>query len=46
MYVISLQWRPPDHYGGVVNIMATIVRDYAAYWTGVQSTQVMVGERE
>ena len=33
MYVISLQWKPPDHYHVVVNIMATIVRHYASYWT-------------
>ena len=46
MYVISLQWKPPEHYDGVVNIMATIARDYAAYWSGVQSHEVQVGRTQ
>jgi len=42
MYVLSLQWRPPDNYHGMVTISASVVRDYQTYWTGIQSTPINV----
>ena len=42
MYVLSLQWRPPENYHGMVTIIASVVRDYKTYWTGIQSTPVHV----
>merc|ERR1719369_2666290 len=32
MHVVSLQWKPPENYGGIVTILATIVRDYTTHW--------------
>ena len=42
MFVISLQWKPPDTYQGIVTITASIVKDYTTYWTGLESTPVHV----
>ena len=46
LHVISLQWKPPDNYHGMVTITATVVRDYRTYWNGLESTPVHVVSQE
>merc|ERR1719232_941069 len=46
MWVVSFQWRPPQHYRGWVQFRASIVEDYRTFWTNVTSTRVLVTPSE
>jgi len=42
MFVVSLQWKPPEKYHGWVSFHATVVENYQVFWTNVKSAPLYI----
>ena len=42
MFVVSLQWKPPEKYHGWVSFHATVVENYQVFWIEVQSAPLYI----
>jgi len=42
MFVVSLQWKPPEKYHGWVSFHATVVENYQVFWINVKSAPLYI----